>query len=335
MQIEKKCCNLIIRTNNSITPSSGGEQGNMIISKHTQLGIRFEDESEKIRFCKLSISILENQKSVLNEQLEFLGGIIKNEDGSIILQEEDIKRLRFEFEHDEKYQLVIPEADAKNSALKKKIGGLVQKASNTIFDDLQCIINQNRSSKYFLICDSVYRAAELIQIGVGFTSRTLKDIDLGHYTYLMGKHRMLRFVVVVGAIKGFYYDDEKNIIVEFGLDIETGEYYATKGQDKIFSMIMQVMTFVELGDIEVIELLTGRNNGLPKTKGKITNTHNNTVFVVDSSWNKLIIRTEGFAVRGHFRLQPCGVNHADRKLTWIDAFEKHGYTRKPKAEIIR
>lgn len=30
----------------------------------------------------------------------------------------------------------------------------------------------------------------------------------------------------------------------------------------------------------------------------------------------------------------CGVNMSDRKLIWIDAFEKQGYKRKPKARIL-
>jgi hypothetical protein len=183
--------------------------------------------------------------------------------------------------------------------------------------------------------NSVYKASSLIQIGDGFTSRTLKDISLGNYTYLLGKHRMIRFVVAIGAIKGFYFDEIKDIAFEFGLDINSGNFYAPDRFSLEFSFIMQILTFIELGDIEIVKLESGRNNGKIKSDGKITNYHNYTVFVVDSSWNKLIIRTDGFAVRGHFRLQPCGIGHRDRKLTWINSFEKNGYTRRPKAEIIK
>lgn len=305
----------------------------MVISKNSQLGLRFEDASVKYDFLKLSLSLTQNQLSSINEQLDFLQSLPKNEDGTYHLTEEDAKKYRLEY--DEKYQIVLPEDDEKEKLLIKKVSELVQKATGTVSDDIQCLLHEDKiNSKYFLICDSVYHAASLIQIG-GFTSRTLKDIELGHYTYLMGKHRMLRFVVVVGAIKGFYYDDRENVMFEFGLDTETGEYYATGGQAKLFSMVMQVMTFVELGDIEVVELKGGKNNGKPKNNGKITNTHNRTVFVVDSSWNKIIVRTDGFAVRGHFRLQPCGTAMIDRKLIWINAFEKHGYKRRAAAEIAR
>lgn len=191
------------------------------------------------------------------------------------------------------------------------------------------------NAKYFLICDSVYRASALVKIGVGFTGRTLKDIKFGKYTYLMGPHRMIRFQCFHGLIAGVYYDEQAQIGLVWGVDIATGDYCFSGRYSKEFSMIMQVLTFIELGDIEIEEIPGGRSNNKNRKEGKITNESKNTVFVVDSSWNKLIIRTEGFAVRGHFKLQPCGPQWIDRKLIWVNAFEKHGYIRKPRAEIVR
>lgn len=198
----------------------------------------------------------------------------------------------------------------------------------------ELVENLTDNGKYYLICDSVYKASELIKINSNFSGRTYKDIQLGKHTYLMGKHLMIRFIVKIGNIKGFYYDDLQNIAFEWVISIETSDYDCGN-YNKEFSLIMRILAFVELGDIEIIELKSGRNNHAAQKADKITNGSNNTVYVVDSSWNKLIIRTDGFAVRGHFRLQPCGENMKDRKLIWIDAFEKHGYRRTPKAEVIR
>lgn len=192
-----------------------------------------------------------------------------------------------------------------------------------------------KAIKYFLIQPSVWKAAELIKIGENFTGRTLKDIKQGDYVYLLGKHQMLKFLVVPQGIKGIYFDDKEKIFFEWGIKMETGEAFHYTGFNKEFSKIMQLLTFVELGDIEVSVLESLKNNGAKTRANKIYNGSRNTVFVVDSSWNKLVIRTDGFAVRGHFRLQPCGPANADRKLIWVDAFEKHGYTRRPKAEIIK
>ncbi len=65
-------------------------------------------------------------------------------------------------------------------------------------------------------------------------------------------------------------------------------------------------------------------------KNGYTNATNTNVTIVNSTWNSIVIREEGFQVSGHFRLQPCGPARAHRKLIWIDSFEKEGYIRKGK-----
>jgi hypothetical protein len=55
--------------------------------------------------------------------------------------------------------------------------------------------------------------------------------------------------------------------------------------------------------------------------------------ILDSTWFTNIVRTEGFHVRGHLRLQPYGPGMAYKKWIYIDDFEKHGYVRKAKKEI--
>jgi hypothetical protein len=52
------------------------------------------------------------------------------------------------------------------------------------------------------------------------------------------------------------------------------------------------------------------------------------VEILDSTWFTTIIRSEGFRVGGHFRMEPYGPGMAQKKLIWIEPFEKTGYTRK-------
>jgi hypothetical protein len=52
------------------------------------------------------------------------------------------------------------------------------------------------------------------------------------------------------------------------------------------------------------------------------------VEILDSTWFTTIVRREGFQVSGHFRLQPVGPERSERKLIWIDRYEKGGYVRK-------
>lgn len=54
------------------------------------------------------------------------------------------------------------------------------------------------------------------------------------------------------------------------------------------------------------------------------------VEILDSTWFTTIIRSEGFKVGGHFRMQPYGPGMTQRRLQWIEPFEKHGYKREAK-----
>ena len=60
------------------------------------------------------------------------------------------------------------------------------------------------------------------------------------------------------------------------------------------------------------------------------NLNKENIQVVDSTWYTTLLRTSGFMVSGHLRMQPCGKDHSERKLIYIDSFEKHGYVRRAK-----
>ena len=55
---------------------------------------------------------------------------------------------------------------------------------------------------------------------------------------------------------------------------------------------------------------------------------NQKIDYLDCSWYTTIVRNEGFSVRGHFRLQPCGAGKKEKKLIYIHEFQKHGYIRR-------
>jgi hypothetical protein len=72
----------------------------------------------------------------------------------------------------------------------------------------------------------------------------------------------------------------------------------------------------------------GHRYGTRKS-GKVVNSLPVPVTVVNSKWNVTSIRTEGFDVSGHFRLQPMSTGP---KMIFIQPFRKHGYVRRAKNE---
>jgi hypothetical protein len=120
----------------------------------------------------------------------------------------------------------------------------------------------------------------------------------------------------------FYYQKKTGIEFSDQLDKERKHFIDT--------FIYRLLCFIFLTENDEVILEAGRKVGTRKS-GKIVNTLPFPITIVDSRWNTTVIRTEGFPVSGHFRLQRCGPAMADTKLIFIDPFQKHGYVRKAKS----
>ena len=97
---------------------------------------------------------------------------------------------------------------------------------------------------------------------------------------------------------------------------------------KFRDKIMKVLIYLFLSDVIVQMIPIGRSNGQPKKQGKIINDSSQPVKVVTSKWNTLTVRTGGFEVGGHFRLQPFGIDRKEVRLVYIKPYKKKGYTRR-------
>lgn len=93
---------------------------------------------------------------------------------------------------------------------------------------------------------------------------------------------------------------------------------------------MLSLLFMQFAELEIKEIEP--NKKVTDGKEKHKNETDFKIEVIGCTWFTTIIRNQGFRVSGHFRLQPCGEGLKDRKLIWINDFEKHGYTRR--AQII-
>jgi hypothetical protein len=97
--------------------------------------------------------------------------------------------------------------------------------------------------------------------------------------------------------------------------------------DKYFLEFIKLLIFTEYSELEEVTLMPNQSKG-NKKEGKIYNDSNKSFIIVDSTWNKIIIRTDKFGVSGHLRLQPIGKNRNDRKLIYISEYLKNGYTKR-------
>lgn len=61
---------------------------------------------------------------------------------------------------------------------------------------------------------------------------------------------------------------------------------------------------------------------------KYLNETKNSIEILDSTWFTTLVVSGAFDVSAHLRWQVCGPNLSERKLKWINGFQKEGYTRK-------
>lgn len=92
-----------------------------------------------------------------------------------------------------------------------------------------------------------------------------------------------------------------------------------------FSTIICFNMFKKYAEVETKILLPNS-----KTKGILCKYVNQTklkLTYLDSTWFTNLVKSSGFNVRGHFRLQPMKKNGEwTKELIWISEFEKTGYT---------
>lgn len=92
----------------------------------------------------------------------------------------------------------------------------------------------------------------------------------------------------------------------------------------IFNCVL-ITLFIKYAEVETKILPAGQ-----KVKGIECNYKNDTknkIFFLNSTWFTTLIKSDGFKVRGHLRLQPYKKEGVwTKRFIWINDFEKTGYT---------
>jgi hypothetical protein len=132
---------------------------------------------------------------------------------------------------------------------------------------------------------------------------------------------------------------EISLEMSIGLNKYSG-YFKQSIEEFMFSQInefiIKPMIFIEKSEtrVKLIDIKPSEKYGDIFKNNNIINKTNNTFTFVDSLWNVGIISLGEFIVRGHFRLQRCGVGYSEIKLIYIDTFTKDHYIRKSTREMV-
>lgn len=185
----------------------------------------------------------------------------------------------------------------------------------------------------YLLTETAQEVVRNIKVGEAFDVEILRKLpakQVQFFNFLLGQDRVIKctwsndFLVVIDLSR---HEDNKGLHCESAVaSLEgTAENFTTA-----LAGAIQCLIFLKLTEPEFIHLAAGKKHGTRK-QGHY-NATSFPVTIVDSTWNKYIVRAEGFGVSGHFRMQRHGKGNTDLKLTWIKPYQKHGYVRSPRAE---
>lgn len=199
-------------------------------------------------------------------------------------------------------------------------------------------------AKNYYVTDTVMDKLDMLKVskqGNHYNWMVFKNLKAQKLTLILPGNRLLRVRVSGSVVEIFWMIFKKHkdpganiegnmawVMVYF--NTETGElceHFEHPDSYEIEELVYKLMCFFYLAE-NVEEIISpGKSHGTRKT-GKVINEFAFPITVVNSKWNVTSIRTEGFNVRGHFRIQPCGKGRSEYEVIFIDPFVKHGYTRK-------
>jgi hypothetical protein len=194
-------------------------------------------------------------------------------------------------------------------------------------------------NKNLLFTQTALSIAESIKIDK-FKASTLKTNCNKKYTFLLDDKHFYRTCIKDGEIfvmrvytigQSINYDTfkilpEKNQVV---YPLNQSNYL----QDESFCKFLKLLIFVEFSELKE-ELLNPKQSYGAKKGDKYLNESDSKVILVDSTWNKTIIRNEAFGVTGHFRLQALGKGRLDRKLIYVKEHIRKGIIKTSKKQKL-
>lgn len=230
-----------------------------------------------------------------------------------------------------------------NSGIGDKHKTIIMHGLNYIFNNLKDKLNQNTLivTKPFLdaslLCNDKMIKSELYKeigddlSGVLIFGKSSIIYDAKRITTNGSKAWRLNIVEFFSGdvLRTFCWESsiryvDKSIVDIGGCSIGDTPEESAKA---LWSFVQMILMFKKFAQVELKELSPGQ-----KVKDINCNYKNDTkinVQILDSAWFTNLVKSDGFNVRGHFRLQPCKKNGEwTKELIWINEFGKSGYSRK-------
>lgn len=171
-----------------------------------------------------------------------------------------------------------------------------------------CIISKNSMANIDRI--------QVNNIGLDLQGEIYSKIDPGYYAYLLSKDDFL-----------YLYKSESSKIIfskwykvsSSGFKCDWVEIVPKVNLNNISRLLLQLVTYLIYSE-EKVERRVRRPKTHTSDGNKLINNTGESFTLIDISWNRKLIITNGVQVRGFWRLQRYGKKWSKRKLKYIDSF---------------
>jgi hypothetical protein len=129
--------------------------------------------------------------------------------------------------------------------------------------------------------------------------------------------------------------ERDRLLLDIHLQKDFKEDSTTFFLNNITELFIRSIIFIDLSKdrVKLVDIKSKGSYGNILKENYIKNELNGEITIVDSLWNTGIISVGEFKVRGHFRLQRCGIGYSEVKLIYIDEFIKTHYIRRSSREL--
>jgi hypothetical protein len=197
-----------------------------------------------------------------------------------------------------------------------------------------------RGQKAYYVTETVIDKLHLIKVKREPDWTVFSHLKRAKYTFIFPNNTFLRLFVdppILAFAQVSITPDTDGKMARyrfFNVDVYDNQVSFDEGKNpEVYKecavMAYLMLCFFFLAENEEITVQPKQRFGTKKS-GKLINSLPFPITVVNNNWNVTSIRTEGFPVSGHFRLQPCGTGRQSHKLILIEPFTKNGYIRKAK-----
>jgi len=202
------------------------------------------------------------------------------------------------------------------------------------YSEITTILLSKNVTHYYL-CAPVINFSQKIKIKDHYQFQWLKQIPDQMAQYSFG-NSLIRFQKKGSRIVAFFATnivygngDHNTEFCSLNIDVFWNEINKpeTEFGATSYTLLLQLLTFIELSEVEEITIEPGHKHGVQKSPDRLLNETPFQITIVNTRWAQKVYRPGEFIVMPHQRWQPMGPrSNPYWKVIWIDTYTKNGLT---------